>query len=541
MSSKNQLYKPGGAVVETLEQRWLLSASTVGIYVSQPYASESDASSSGRGEFFIKRTTGSTSQSLPVKYYVHGTSTASSGSDFKPLTGYAVIPAGQRSVSIKLEAIDDSAQEARESVALKLIRSDKYSIANPGTTLLIADNDARWWKSAWDYRTTVSVDVGSAARTNLPVNYSISFTEILDSLGRSGSLVESSIRVIEVGADQKKLINTNVPFQFDKASGYNASSDASGTLVFQLPGTTAAGKTRYFHVYFDTTGTFAAPSFTSQVGVSDGVTDEGFESIRITTPIATYFYQKGQGGFSSILDANGNDWINWNANTDPGSAGEYRGIPNLGPAGFHPGRNPTQADDTSPDTLHTEVISSGPLKTVIESRAHDTGNKVRWEFYATFARMTVLSFDRPYYFLYEGTPGGSMSAGDTIVRSDGTVTSKDQQWDDTDGIGSGNGQEWAYFRDSAVGAGGRYMFFVHDTPDNLEDSYYNLDDNMTVFGFGRRNHDFAGPEKLMTAAPNRFTVGIADGGGNFATASATINGAYRAVTTAAGLSLVRSG
>jgi hypothetical protein len=188
-------------------------------------------------------------------------------------------------------------------------------------------------------------------------------------------------------------------------------------------------------------------------------------------------------------------------------------VPNLGPAGFHPGRD---------SDVSTVIVSQGPLKTVLESTDPDD-NRVRWEFFPTFARATIVTFTQNYYFLYEGTPGGAIDANDFVVRSDGAQTGIGEEWDDADGLGSANGQEWAYFGDGGVN---RFFFLAHNSTDNLEDSYFNLDNNMTVFGFGRHNNPGAEPDELLSAANNVFTIGLADEGA-FAGAAATINGAYQ--------------
>src|SRR5690606_16188948 len=73
---------------------------------------------------------------------------------------------------------------------------------------------------------------------------------------------------------------------------------------------------------------------------------EGRPHFRIETGSAVYYYDKSGGGFSRMIDADGNDWINYNGNPDAaypyGASGGFRGIPNLvygsddGGAG-HPG------------------------------------------------------------------------------------------------------------------------------------------------------------------------------------------------------------
>ncbi|HWP41299.1 MAG TPA: hypothetical protein VNL70_10275, partial [Tepidisphaeraceae bacterium] len=504
--------------VEALESRSLLAGTSLTIAATDPTASETDPLGSGRGQFVIRRPTGPIAEPLTVKYAVTAASTATQGSDFYTLKGKVLIRAGARSALVNVYPRNDTAVEGDETVVVRIM-NNTYPVINRQTTITIQDNDpesgaapAGWWNTSWHFRAPISVSVGAFARSDYPVLRPINFTTILNRLGRSGSLVEQSIRVIEYAADGVTVIDENVPFQFDKATGYDAASNASGTLVFLLKGESPAGAVRRFQVYFDTTGSFSPPSFTPLVRCTDNVSDEGFESVRIETSVATYFYQKAEGGFSSIVDADGNDWVSWNSNSNPGSAGGFRGIPNMGPAGFHPGAD---HDVTS------ELVSQGPLRAVLESTDSD-GNKVRWEFYPSFARQTVLSMNQPYYFLYEGTPGGALDSADSVVLSNGTVHDINETWSDSDGLGTENGQEWVYFRDSGVGVSGRFLFAVHNTPDDLEDSYFNLEDNMTVFGFGRHNNPGAPPDQLLTAVPNVFTIGLSEagaGGADFSAAS----------------------
>jgi len=521
-------------LIEALELRWLLAGTSLTIAATDPTASETDPLRSGRGQFVIRRPTGPIAEPLTVKYTVTAASTATQGSDFYTLKGKVLFRAGARSALVNLYPRNDSLVEGDETVVIRIV-NNTFPIISRQTTITVRDNDpetasppAGWWNTSWRFRTPISVSVGAFARADYPVQRPINFTTILSRLGRSGALIEESIRVIEYASDGKSVIDENVPFQFDKASGYDAASNASGTLVFLVKGETVADEVRRYQVYFDTTGNFTAPTFTPLVRVTDNVTDESFESVQIETSVATYFYQKAEGGFSSIVDADGNDWVSWNSNSNPGSAGGFRGIPNMGPAGFHPGAG---------HDVITRIVSRGPLRAVLESADSD-GNMVRWEFYPTFARQTVLSMNQPYYFLYEGTPGGALDGNDTVVLSDGSVHSINETWNDTNGLGSENGQEWVYFRDSQVGANGRYFYFVHDTPDQLEDSYFNLEDNMTVFGFGRHNNPGAPPDQLLSVVPNVFTMGLSDAGGgaDFAAASAMINGVYRPVRTIVGVS-----
>ena len=52
--------------------------------------------------------------------------------------------------------------------------------------------------------------------------------------------------------------------------------------------------------------------------------DEGIACFRIATDSATYFYDKAGAGFTSILDRDGIDWINFHPAGTPGVAASTR-------------------------------------------------------------------------------------------------------------------------------------------------------------------------------------------------------------------------
>jgi hypothetical protein len=508
-----------------LESRTLLAGASVGIYASLDDASEADRLSTGRGQFFVKRS-GPTDQPLTLNYYVRSTSTATADEDFKPLSGSVTIPAGARKAFINLYPNDDLVHEGSEKVVLSL-RTGDNQVVRRSASVTIADDDAAppagWWQSAWHYRTPLAVRVDAMARSDLPVEFAINFTSVLQSLGAGGKVNLNSIRVLEVNSDGSQIIDDDVPFQFDRSAAFDARLNASGTLVLMLKGETAADTVRKFHVYFDTAGLFPAPRFQRVVTVADGVSDAGAASLRITTPSATYFYNKTGGAFSSILDRDGNDWLGYDAAAGSGSAGEFRGMPNLRPDSFHAG------DDLA---IRTRLVAAGALKATIESN-DAAGNAIRWEIYPGFARATVLKMNQHYYFMYEGTPGGSVNGNELVVRSNGNATSIGKPFAHTQGMGAHNDQSWLYFHDPSAGSDGRYLFLAHHSADQLEDSYWLMDGRMTVFGFGRHNVPGLAPERLLSGQ-NVFTIGLHDGGADFAAASDHINGSYRNVSVKLG-------
>jgi hypothetical protein len=378
-----------------------------------------------------------------------------------------------------------------------------------GVTTISADQSMpRWPNSNWNYRVRLTVDVGAYERTEKPVEQYLNLRALLRGTGRSGTVIEDSIRVVEVNSEGD-VIDDRTPFQYD------AMTDTWGSLVFMLTDTTSINTLRHYDVYFDTDGSFEPAAVDPQVQLTEDITDEGLASYRIATRNATYFYQKEAGGFSSLLDGDGNDWINFHP--WGGSDGIYRGIPNMVHPDniFHPGHK----------NCTSSVSHSGPLKVTIHTISNNGLWECTWEIYPHYARMTLLKkADKNYWFLYEGTPGGKLDLDtDYSVRSDGTRLPVRQSWRQQDIPAP----EWAYFEDSVLD---RYIYLVHEEDDLLSDDFRQMQSNMTVFGFGRtRNVN----DKQLSGAPMHFTVGLADDG-TFADANKVIEAAYRPVTIAVG-------
>jgi regulation of enolase protein 1 (concanavalin A-like superfamily) len=360
------------------------------------------------------------------------------------------------------------------------------------------------WDAQWDYRLPIFVDAAGYARTDAPAEAELDFTAALAALGVDGALDLDSLRVIEVDANGNS-VDTAVPFQFDPSATFDAATNATGALILLLTGETNANASRSYHVYFDVTGkAFAPASVSPQVVLTDNVSDAGLTTYRIENNAATYYYDKQGGGFSSLVDANGNDWISWNATF--GAGGTYRGIPNLVyPEGsMHPGNG----------GVISSIVQQGPLKTTLRSTTSDNKWETQWEIYPDFARLTVLRIDHNYWFLYEGTPGGTLDVNsDVVVRADGTQTLASASW-----TGDLPGAEWVYFGDPALN---RALYVVNHQQDTAVDSYYPMEGKMTVFGFGRD-----GINTYLNAVPATFTVGLVDDTA-YATVAEKIDAAYQ--------------
>lgn len=233
----------------------------------------------------------------------------------------------------------------------------------------------------------------------------------------------------------------------------------------------------------------------------------GRPHFQIETASATYLYDRAGGGFSSIRDSAGLEWIGFKRGNGevPGSAAaDFRGLPNLVFRGEdngagHPGFDKCLSELAAPDRIRTSSISG------------------KWEWQWTFSEQGALleiirtDSSRNYWFLYEGIPGGTFAPGKQYWGND-----LDGHRTDTPSIGSdqsGKGfWEWAYFGHRNIE---RCFFVAHLTPDQLTDNFSYMGsgpegiaspDGMVVFGLGR---DGATP---LMKGTNKFFIGFLEYG-----------------------------
>ena len=266
-----------------------------------------------------------------------------------------------------------------------------------------------------------------------------------------------------------------VPFQLE-------ADDSELILSFFLEGEMLENTTLNFELLSGAGG-----DATQQlVSVSERADYQDQDSFQITTPAATYVYHKQGAGFASMIDNKGHDWLSYRPHG--GSDGKYRGIPNLVyPEGyFHPGGT----------ECTSRLVRQGPIKAEIYSQTQKGDWACKWEIFPTFARLTVLKAPKEYWFLYEGTPGGELDeANDFCVRSSGIRSPAAERWEDLL-----PDPRWIYF---GAGNTARVLYLLHHERGQGTDSYWPMEGNMTVFGFGRSNL-----ESYLTKTPARFTVGF---------------------------------
>jgi hypothetical protein len=104
------------------------------VYIAA-YDSRADETRQESGQFYIYRT-GSTFSSLTVDYEVSGS--AIEGTDFKTLSGFIEIPAGQYKAPLIIDPVaDKDSNEENEEVIITLSASEHYFIGCPSASLVV--------------------------------------------------------------------------------------------------------------------------------------------------------------------------------------------------------------------------------------------------------------------------------------------------------------------------------------------------------------------------------------------------------------------
>jgi hypothetical protein len=224
----------------------------------------------------------------------------------------------------------------------------------------------------------------------------------------------------------------------------------------------------------------------AQVTVSE-IQHQGQDSFKVATPSATYIYHKQGAGFASLIDRDGNDWISYRPGG--GSAGEFRGIPNCGVC-FHAGYTNSTSYLTRRDANQVTIRSE-----TLDKRFVGT-----CDIFPDHATFVLLQAGTNYWFLYEGTPGGKLNEKQSfLVRSTREKTPLSQIW--SQDIPA---PEWLYFASSRLD---RSLILIHHEDYDLEDQYWPMESNMTVFGFGRKYKTI---DRLLTRSPAHFTIALCE-------------------------------
>ncbi|MEM7735241.1 MAG: hypothetical protein AAF267_05565 [Deinococcota bacterium] len=288
----------------------------------------------------------------------------------------------------------------------------------------------------------------------------------------------AGLRLHECDA-QQHVINQDVPFQLDRLE------QPSYTLSFLMDGRTEPQQTRTYQLCLDAEA--VATSHPQPLVSVHEVYHQGQDAFQIHTLAATLIFHKYGGGFASLVDANGDDWISYRP--QGGSDGKYRGIPNIKHPDdyFHPGAT----------NARSELVHTGAVKCQLRTQTLDGVCDAVWDIYPHYMTMTLQKTPDVYWLLYEGTPGGKLNEQDDFVTwSDGTRKPLGERWDKV--LRSG----WLYF--SAAHSQRSLFFAQHNTEAKLS-SYFPMEGNMTVFGFGRKDL-----EHYLTNCPAQYSFGLVD-------------------------------
>jgi hypothetical protein len=240
------------------------------------------------------------------------------------------------------------------------------------------------------------------------------------------------------------------------------------------------------------------------------VSHQNRDHFKIVTPKITYLFDRGGGGFSSMIDRNGNDWLAFSFDstiaTYPKSAeGQFRGLPNAvfgnedGGCG-HPGFTKAVSTKSAPNQISV-VSKSG---------------KWAWNytFYNDFVIWSITQTDPNYFYwlLYEGPIAGSWNklsdkywGTETMLNGPKNDFYKNESY-------TGNFST-LFLGDTSVK---RVLYIQQQTPDQLTDLIGFLGNKpegkdvspngMIVAGFGRNVKG-----KPSMTQPNKFKIGFYDG------------------------------
>lgn len=339
-----------------------------------------------------------------------------------------------------------------------------------------------------DYRyyIPVTAKAGQNDFTDKVIEISVDLDKLKTELNEITDIDPGSFRVVEVNEDNS-VIDETVAYQFNMDQG----KTKTGQLAFMVKEGLQQGTSRYFRILFGPQGEYyVKPVFPKLVHFDDYIQYQDQQSYQVHNLQTDFFYHKQGGGFAGMVDNEGNDWISYRPGR--GSGGEYRGIPNIRPAGFHPGD----------ENLSTRLLESGPLKVAWLTETQDRDWACKWEVYPMYATMTMLKKgEKNYWLLYEGTPAGKLDAEkDYWVMSDGTKLPVSEDW-----TGVLPDPEWVWFGDRECH---RVLFLAKHEYDDKPDQFWQMQGNMTVFGFGRKPHE--DPGTYITDVPVHLTIGFVE-------------------------------
>jgi len=240
---------------------------------------------------------------------------------------------------------------------------------------------------------------------------------------------------------------------------------------------------------------------------------EGLAQFKITTPEATWFYDKSGGGFSRLIDRDGHDWISFHRDIghdlNPGSAAAgWRGMPQM-LAGD--GRLDHDGGRPGFDACTSTVLPGNVIRSVTKSGRWAW----TWRFTDTHAVFTMEKTnvdDDLWYFLYQGPIGGKFSPPTHFWGTSAGGPRRETPDHKRAGEEITGRWRWVYFGDDARN---HTLILAQIQPDAPQCTFSYMGstsramgikspDGMTVFGFGRN----LGMHQTFSGTQHGFVVGL---------------------------------
>jgi hypothetical protein len=230
---------------------------------------------------------------------------------------------------------------------------------------------------------------------------------------------------------------------------------------------------------------------------------QGQHSFEITTEKAVYIYQSEAGGFSGIIDRRGNDWISFKAGkaeSPRAAAGMFRGLPNfVFPDNIgHPGYRHCRSEADADEDRIVITTESGNGDWAWECSFHEDRAEID---------MKSVPASRTYWFLYEGTIGGTYEPEQWFWGTEsGRMFGRDYPGESLRETSVLKKPGWIYFGHEdaddilfcarkAEGQEPCTLYFMGDSGGGADDR-----DGMVVFGFGRNSgtgSEFRSPQGFV--------------------------------------------
>ncbi len=219
----------------------------------------------------------------------------------------------------------------------------------------------------------------------------------------------------------------------------------------------------------------------------------GLACYRIKTTAATYWLEKSGAGLSSLVDQDGDDWIGFHPEAGSRAGGEFRGFPN---AVHQQAGNYFHARNAGTEPSQARVVHADGERVTIEAVSENDLWACRYDFLPTHCTFTMTRKPEGYHYwvLYEGTPGGEFDDDDWWITSQHVTPTPVT----TPHEGDIPAPEWIAFGDQKSS---RVLVLVHHEDDTHPDRFYPMDQQMTVFGFGRQ-----GINKFLDRVPQSFSL-----------------------------------